>query len=105
MVAKHLRRVCEGEIGDWERRLGIGWNALVQPDIVHYFWTNPRADGLEPDIVHYVWENGRRNGAARQNSEIGRIWDRMIHPSDPVGGEGKVGRDRQKVGCPKRESR
>ena len=44
-----------------------------------------------------------RGGAA--NSEIGRIWDRMIHPSDPVGGEGKVGRGRKKVGSPERESR
>ena len=52
-----------------------------------------------------VWENGRRNGAARQNSEIGRIECRMIRPNDPVGGEGKVGRGRQKVGCRERQSR
>ena len=40
-----------------------------------------------------------------ENSEIGRIGGRMIRPNDPVGGEGKVGRGRQKVGCPERQSR
>ena len=51
-----------------------------------------------------VFVAGQSAGDA-ENSENGRIGGRMIRPSDPVSGEGKVGRDCEKVGCPRGKSR